>query len=155
MALVLHLVFIFLFQLATSTSVLAMIRILGFLVFLLVSGMVSAQTDAVKKPVPAQSQAGEAGKKVGISSAARRSSMPGAIKPGGAKAERDANSPGADGTKKHVPGNGSGPGNRPDVRVPKTRPGGPITRPSGTPGTRPTVPPGTRPTGPRQRPPGG
>lgn len=154
MALFLHLFFIFLFQLATSTSVFAMIRILGFLVLLLVSGMASAQTDASKKAVPAQVQSGEAGKKVGISSAARRSSLPGTMKPG-AKAERDANSPGADGTKKHVPGNGAGPGNRPDVRVPKTRPGGPITRPSGTPGTRPTVPPGTRPNVPRQRPPGG
>lgn len=153
MALFLHLFFIFLFQLASSTSVFAMIRILGFIVLLLVSGMASAQTDAPKKAVPSQVQSGEPGKKVGISSAARRSSLPGSMKPSG-KTNADTDGPKADGPKKHVP-NGGGPANRPDVRVPKNRPGGPITRPTGTPGTRPNVPPGSRPTVPRQRPPGG
>jgi hypothetical protein len=150
----LHLFFILTVQFATSTSPAAMTRIVLLLVFLFASGITVAQKEPVKKAVPAQVQPGEPAKKVGISSAARRSSLPGTMTPAG-KAERDGKSPSADGPKKHVPGNGGGPGNRPDVRVPKSRPGGPITRPSGGPGMRPNVPPGTRPTAPRQRPPGG
>ena len=130
-----------------------MTRIVLLFVLLFASGICLAQTEAPNKAVPAQVQAGDAGKKVGISSAARRSSMPGSMKPSG-KTNADTDGPKADGPKKHVP-NGGGPANRPDVRVPKNRPGGPITRPAGTPGTRPNVPPGTRPTVPRQRPPGG
>lgn len=130
-----------------------MTRIVLLLMFLFASGFAVAQTETVKKAVPSQVQAGEAGKKVGISSAARRSSLPRTMSPAG-KSERDGKNLGADGPKKHVP-NGGGPTNRPDVRVPKSRPGGPITRPTGGPGARPNVPPGTRPTTPRQRPPGG
>jgi hypothetical protein len=154
MALLLHLFFILPFQFATSTSPSAMTRIVLLLVFLFASGIAVAQNEAVKKAVPAQAQTGEPAKKVGISSAARRSALPGSMKPAG-KAARDGKSPSVDGPKKHVPGSGGGPANRPDVRVPKTRPGGPITRPSGGPGIRPNVPPATRPTAPRQRPPGG
>ncbi|MBS4072676.1 MAG: hypothetical protein KGZ90_15190 [Algoriphagus sp.] len=130
-----------------------MTRIVLLFVLLFASGITLAQTEAPKKAVPSQVQAGEASKKVGISSAARRSSLPGTINPTG-KPNADTDGPKADGPNKHVP-NGGGPANRPEVRVPKNRPGGPITRPTGTPGTRPNVPPGTRPTVPRQRPPGG
>lgn len=130
-----------------------MTRIVLLFVLLFASGICLAQTEAPKKAVPSQVQAVEAGKKVGISSAARRSSLPGTINPTG-KTNADTDGPKADGPNKHVP-NGGGPANRPEVRVPKNRPGGPITRPTGTPGTRPNVPPGTRPTVPRQRPPGG
>ena len=135
-------------------------RIVFLLVFLFLSGITLAQTEPVKK-VPTQVQSAEQGKKVGISSAARRSSMPGRVQPN-SKVDADPNNPGADGPKNHPHGGAPGNPNRPDVKVPKNRPGGPITRPGvGPGGTRPVGPrrpngtPGNRPNGPGQRPPGG
>lgn len=122
-----------------------MIRILLIAMLFFAPQLARAQADVPKKTVPAQVQSGDNGKKVGISSAARRSSLPAVAQPG-AKPNGDPNQPNQMGGKKPGHPGGMDP-NRPKVRgVPKTRPGGPITRPGGMPGQRPP--------GPRLRPPG-
>ncbi|RIW13996.1 hypothetical protein D0X99_14390 [Algoriphagus lacus] len=122
-----------------------MIRILVLALLLFTANHGWAQSQPPKRSVPAQVQSGDNGKKVGISSAARRSSLPAVAQPG-AKPNGDPNQPNQMGGKKPGHPGGMDP-NRPHVRgVPKTRPGGPITRPGGMPGQRPP--------GPRLRPPG-
>ncbi len=136
-----------------------MIRIVFLLAFLFISGISLAQTENVNK-VP-QIPGADQGKKVGISSAARRSSMIGRVQPN-SRVDTDPDNPGANGPENHPHGGAPGNPNRPDVKVPKNRPGGPITRPGvGPGGTRPVGPgrpnttPGKRPNAPGQRPPGG
>jgi hypothetical protein len=128
-----------------------MTKILFLLAFLSFSSLALAQTEPVNRPTAASPKATEAGKKIGISSASRRSAMPGA---GNSNAKIEG-----DGSTKHAhdnpKGTGASPMNRPDGRVPKSRPGGPITRPSGAPGGQPVTLPGNRPSGPRNRPGGG
>lgn len=122
-----------------------MIRILLLAMLFFAPELAWAQAEAPKKTVPAQVQSGEGPKKVGISSAARRSSLPAVGQPG-AHTKGDPNQPNGMGGKKPGHPGGMDP-NRPNVRgVPKTRPGGPITRPGGGPRHRPT--------GPKLRPPG-
>jgi len=123
-----------------------MIRILVLAMLFFAPLLAWAQAEAPKKPVPAQAQSAEPPKKVGISSAARRSSLPAATQPAAKPNEGPNQSNQVGGKKTGNPG-GMNP-NRPNVRgVPKTRPGGPITRPGGIPGQRPLRP--------RLRPPGG
>lgn len=128
-----------------------MTKILFFLAFLSFSGLALAQSEAPNRPTAGSPKATEAGKKIGISSASRRSSMPAA---GNSNAKIEG-----DGSTKHAHDNPKGTGaaqmNRPDGRVPKSRPGGPITRPAGAPGRQPVTLPGNRPSGPRNRPGGG
>lgn len=120
-----------------------MTKILFLLAFLAFSGIAFAQTVPANKPN--SSSTNGSGKKVGISSASRRSSMPGAVTPKIA----------GDGAAKPDKGNGASLSNRPDGRVPKNRPGGPITRPSSAPAGQPIRLPGNRPSGPKPRPGGG
>ncbi len=128
-----------------------MTKILFLLAFLSFSSLALAQTEPVNRPTAGSPKATEAGKKIGISSASRRSAMPGA---GNSNAKIEG-----DGSTKHghnkPKDTGASPMNRPDGRVPKSRPGGPITRPSGAPGGQPVTLPGNRPSGPRNRPGGG
>jgi hypothetical protein len=129
-------------------------RIVFVLVFVFLSGIAWAQTEAVSKNIPSSVQSGEPGKRLGISSASRRNAMPGSA-PGHSKSGGEMKNSGADGSKNHAHEAGLGSPNRHGARVPKSRPTGPITRPSGGPGNRPVTIPGSRPTGPRQRPSGG
>jgi len=124
-----------------------MTKILFLLAFLSFSGLALAQSEVPNRPIAASPKATEAGKKIGISSASRRSAMPGAGTP---KIE-------GNGASKPAKGNGASLSNRPDGRVPKNRPGGPITRPSSAPAGQPIKLPGNgnRPSGPKQRPGGG
>ena len=128
-----------------------MTKILFLLAFLSISTLALAQSESANRPISASSKATEAGKKIGISSASRRSAMPG---PGNSNPKIEG-----DGSAKHTHGNSEAGGashlNRPDGRVPKSRPGGPITRPSGAPSGQPVTLPGNRPSGPRNRPGGG
>jgi len=128
-----------------------MTKILFLLAFLSFSSFALAQSESANRPTAASPKATEAGKKIGISSASRRSAMPGA---GNSNAKIEG-----DGSTKHAhdnpKGTGASPMNRPDGRVPKSRPGGPITRPAGAPGRQPVTLPGNRPSGPRNRPGGG
>jgi len=122
-----------------------MTKILFLLAFLSFSGIALAQTEPVNRPISSNANGG--GKKLGISSASRRSAMPGVGTP---KLE-------GNGAAKPAKGNGASLSNRPDGRVPKNRPGGPITRPSSAPAGQPIKLPGNgnRPSGPKQRPGGG
>lgn len=120
-----------------------MTKILFLLAFLSFSGIALAQKEPATRPI--SSSTNGSGKKIGISSASRRSSMPGAVGP---KVE-------GDGAAKPAKGNGASLSNRPDGRVPKNRPGGPITRPSSAPAGQPIRLPGNKPSGPKQRPGGG
>ncbi len=128
-----------------------MTKILFLLAFLSFSSLALAQSEAPNRPTAANPKAAEAGKKIGISSASRRSAMPRA---GNSNAKMEG-----DGSIKHAhdnsKGTGASPMNRPDGRVPRSRPSGPITRPSGAPGGQPVTMPGNRPFGPRNRPGGG
>ena len=129
-------------------------RIVLLLFFVFLSGFAWAQTETGSKNIPSTTQSGDAGKKIGISSASRRSSMPGTV-PANSKPGEEMKKAGADGSKNHAHDAGVGSQNRHGARVPKSRPTGPITRPSGGPSNRPTTIPGSRPNGPRQRPSGG
>lgn len=129
-------------------------RIVFVLFFVFVSGIAWAQTEAASKNIPSTVQAGEPGKRLGISSASRRSAMPGSV-PSNSKFGGEIKNSGADGSKNHAHDAGAGSPNRHGARVPKSRPTGPITRPSGAPSNRPVTIPGSRPNGPRQRPSGG
>jgi len=124
-----------------------MTKILLLLAFLSFSGIALAQTEPANRPITNPTNVNGGGKKVGISSASRRSAMPGAVTP---KIE-------GNGSAKPANGNGASLSNRPDGRVPKNRPGGPITRPSSAPAGQPIKLPGNgnRPSGPKQRPGGG
>jgi hypothetical protein len=129
-------------------------RIVLLLFFVFLSGFALAQTETGSKNIPSTTQSGDAGKKIGISSASRRSSMPGSV-PANSKPGEEMKKTGVDGSKNNSPESGPGNSNRPGARVPKSRPGGPISRPSGAPNNRPATIPGSRPNGPRQRPSGG
>ena len=120
-----------------------MTKILFLLAFLSFSGIALAQTAPTNRPNPTSTNG--SGKKVGISSASRRSSMPGTVGP---KIQ-------GDGAAKPAKGNGASLSNRPDGKIPKNRPGGPITRPSSAPAGQPIRLPGNRPSGPKNRPGGG
>jgi hypothetical protein len=128
-----------------------MTKILFLLAFFSFSGLAIAQSESANRQTAASPKATEAGKKISISSASRRSSMPG-VGNSNAKIEGDGSSKHAHDNPK---GTGVSPLNRPDGRVPKSRPVGPITRPSGIPGGQPVTLPGNRPSGPRNRPGGG
>jgi hypothetical protein len=100
-----------------------------------------AQTEPAKKPVPTQVHSPVQPKKAGISSASRKSALPTPAPAKGPKA----------GEKVGPPEHGKGPKpqaspmpDRIQIRVPKAKSVGPITRPR--PGTLPT-PPGMRPPG--------
>lgn len=129
-------------------------RIVFVLFFVLISGIAWAQTETAAKNIPPSTQAGEPGKRLGISSASRRSAMPGAAT-NNSKANGDNKNSGVDGSKNRAHDAGLGSPNRHGARVPKSRPGGPISRPTVGPGNRPATIPGSRPNGPRQRPSGG
>lgn len=129
-------------------------RIVFVLFFVLLSGIALAQTATAPKSTTPSTQAGEPGKRLGISSASRRSAMPGAAT-NNSKVNGDNKNSGVDGSKNHGHDAGVGSPNRHGARVPKSRPTGPITRPSGAPSNRPVTIPGSRPNGPRQRPSGG
>ena len=120
-----------------------MTKILFLLAFLSFSGIALAQTEPATRPI--SSSTNGSGKKLGISSASRKSSLPVAVGP---KVD-------GDGAAKPAKGDGASISNRPDGRVPKHRPGGPITRPSSAPAGQPIRLPGNRPSGPKQRPGGG
>lgn len=133
-------------------------RIVLLLVFIFSSGIIFAQNAPVNKAVTPQVQPGSQGKKIGISSAARRTTLPDRVY---TSSEIDPTDPTINSPKKHPLGGAPGNPNRPEVRIPKNRPGGPITRPGLGPGNRPDRPqrpggmPGNRPNAPGQRPPGG
>ncbi|MDI1322021.1 MAG: hypothetical protein PSV36_04690 [Algoriphagus sp.] len=122
-------------------------------VFALFTGFAFAQTPNNKAVPQNQTQAGEKSKSIGVSSAARKSSL-NKVPPVAGQKKSD-NRP--DGTKPNPGSNngemkGSKPGspnmhNRPNVRVPQARPNSPIIRPNGLPGNRPSMP--------KHRPPGG
>lgn len=145
------LIFYFTFKLPRDT----MGKLFLIFVFTLFSGFAFAQTPS-KKVVPQnqpQTQAGEKSKSIGVSSAARKSSL-NRVPPVAGQKNSD-NRP--DGSKPN-PGNHNGemkgphPGypnmhNRPNVRVPQARPNSPIIRPNGNPGNRHSMP--------KHRPPGG
>lgn len=128
-----------------------MTKILFLLAFLSISNLALAQSESASRPNSASPKATEAGKKISISSASRRSAMPGPGKSNpkieGDKSEKH--------TKENAQAGGASHLNRPNGRVPKSRPVGPITRPSGAPSSRPMTLPGNRPSGPKNRPGGG
>ena len=124
-------------------------------IFTLFSGFAFAQTPA-KKVVPQnqpQTQVGEKSKSIGVSSAARKSSL-NKVPPASGQNNSENRT---DGSKPN-PGNhngemkGSQPRSpnmhkRPNLRVPQSRPNSPVIRPNGLPGNRPSMP--------KHRPPGG
>ena len=129
-------------------------RIVFVLFFVLISGIAWAQTGTAAKNIPPSTQAGEPGKRLGISSASRRSAVPGAATKN-SEANGDKKKSGVDGSKNRAHDAGLGSPNRHGARVPKSRPSGPISRPAVGPGNRPATIPGSRPNGPGKRPPGG
>lgn len=116
-------------------------KVLIVFIFLLMPGILWAQAEPPLRntPVPTVGQ----GKKIGISSASRKSSLPSAGQ-GNISASKDQGGMHKEGQGVASPNHGNSSQHRPSIRVPNSRPGGPITRPSGLPGNRPG--------GPRQRP---
>lgn len=129
-------------------------RIVFVLFFVLISGIAWAQTGTAAKNISPSTQDGEPGKRLGISSASRRSAVPGAATKN-SEANGDKKKSGVDGSKNRAHDAGLGSPNRHGARVPKSRPSGPISRPAVGPGNRPATIPGSRPNGPGKRPPGG
>lgn len=124
-------------------------------VFALFTGFAFGQTPA-KKVVPQNqqpTQAGEKSKSIGVSSAARKSSLNRVPPAAGQKnPENGPNgskpNPGTHKGEMKGPQHGSpNMHNRPNVRVPQARPNSPVIRPNGPPGNRPSMP--------KHRPPGG
>ncbi len=130
-----------------------MSKLFLIIVFALFGGFAFAQTPDKKVVPQTQTQAGEKSKSIGVSSAARKSSLNRVPPVAGPK--NSENKP--DGLKQKI-GNGNGEikspkpsstnmHNKPNVRVPKARPNSPIIRPNGLPSNRPSMP--------KHRPPGG
>ncbi len=122
-------------------------------VFALFTGFAFAQTPN-KKAVPQnQTQVGEKSKSIGVSSAARKSSLNKVPPVAGQKKSDnrpDGSAPNPANHKGEIKGQKPGPANmhnRPNVRVPLARPNSPVIRPNGPPSKRPSMP--------KHRPPGG
>lgn len=124
-------------------------------VFTLFAGFAFAQTPE-KKVVPQKQQSTQAGDKskgIGVSSAARKSSLnrvPTAAGKKNPENRPDGSKPNPGNSKGEIKGSQPGSPNmhkRPNVRVPQARPNSPVIRPNGPPGNRPSMP--------RQKPPGG